>query len=110
MRSINYAIKGAMLGGMVLVLSGSPALAFGDNKAVDEKAKVEINKVEKVMLQDKKVEEQKVMKLEANSDSRVLRNNLVGIRRINLLGEGILGEEGLLGEGILGEGLLGIEE
>jgi hypothetical protein len=107
MRSINYAIKGAMLGGMVLVLSTSPALAFGANKVLDEKPKVEINKVEI------KVEKNKVEKamLEENKagDYGVLRNDRVGIRRINLLGEDILGEEGIL-EGILGEGLLGIEE
>jgi hypothetical protein len=104
MRSINYTIKGAMLAG-VLVLSTSPALAFGANKAANEEPKVEINKVEinkvektkveKAMLQEKKVEEMK-----ANSHSSVL------------LGEGILDEEGIIlgEEDILGEGLLGIGE
>jgi hypothetical protein len=103
MRSINRAIKGAMLGGMVLVLSTGSALAFGENKAVNEKPKVEINKVEKVMLQEKKVEERPVMKAKANSDLGALRINQLAIRRINLLDEGILGEEGILGlEDILG--------
>ena len=47
MRGINYTIKNALLAGMILVLSTSPALAFGANKMVNEKPKVEINKVEK---------------------------------------------------------------
>ena len=97
MRSINCAIKGAMLGGMVLVLSTGSALAFGENKVVNEKPKVEINKVEKEMLQVKKVEEELVMKAKAHSDSGALRINPLAIRRINLLNEGILGEEGILG-------------
>jgi len=103
MRSINYAIKNAMLAGMVLALSAGPALAFGDIKVANEKPKVEINKVEKAMIEAKKVEEQPVMRPKANSDLGVLRNR-IGIERINLLGEGILGEEGLLGEGLLGIG------
>jgi hypothetical protein len=91
MRSINYAIRGAMLGGMVLALSSSPALASGENKMENENPKVEIvkvekDKVEKVMLGEKKVED----KL---GDLR--------IHRIDLLDEDILGEgilEDLLGE------------
>jgi hypothetical protein len=104
MRIINYAIKNAVLAGMVLALSAGPALAFGDIKVANEKPKVEINKVEKAMIEAKKVEEQPVMKPKANSD--------LGVLRINLLGEGILGEEGIIlgEEGILGEGLLGIGE
>ena len=96
MRGINCAIKGAMLAGMVLVLAASPALASDENKMENEKAKVEINKVEKVMLQEKKVEELPVMKAKANSDLGALRINQLAIRRINLLDEGILGE-GILG-------------
>ena len=46
MRGINCAMRSAMMGGMVLVLSASPALAFGENKMVNEKPKVEIIKVE----------------------------------------------------------------
>ena len=87
MRSINCVIKGAMLGGMVLVLSTSPALASGANKVLDEKPKVEINKVE-----IKKVE--KAMLLEKKSEEKlgVLRINRLGIDRINLLvDEDILG-------------------
>ena len=102
MRIINCAIRGAMLGGMALVLSAGPALASGENKMVNEKAKAEINKVdikkaENVMLEEKKADEHLVMKAKANSDLGAL------------LGEGILGE-GILGEGILGEGILGEED
>jgi len=101
MKGINCTIKNAMLAAMVLVLSTSPALAFGANKVMNEEPKVEVKKIEvkkveeKAMLQEKKAEEQK-----ANSHSSLL------------LGEGILGEEGIIlgEEGILGEGLLGIGE
>jgi hypothetical protein len=97
-RNINYAIKNAMLVGMVLALSSTPALASGAHKADIEKAKAEINKVEKTkaekaMPEEKKIDEQMVMKPKADWHSS------------GLLGEGILGEED-----ILGEGLLGIEE
>jgi hypothetical protein len=100
MRIINCAIRGAMLGGMVLALSAGPALASGENKMgnemENEKGKVEINKVEKdkdekVMLHEKIVKE----KLGG------LRVKELGIHRINLLDEDILGEEAL--EDILGE-------
>jgi hypothetical protein len=96
MRSINSAIKVAMLAGMAAVLSTGPALASGENKAMNEKPKVEIkvekNEVEKVMLQEKKAEE----KLDK------LRINRLGIHGIDLLlDEDILGEEAL--EDILGE-------
>ena len=98
MRGIYCTIKGAMLGGMILILSASPALAFGANKMVNEKMvnekamvemiKVEkVNKVDKAMLQEKKVDEAVVMK----------KNAIIG-----------LGE--LLGEGILPEDILGLEE
>jgi len=97
MRSINCAIKGLMLGGMVLVLSAHPALAFGENKMVNEEAKIEKNKVDKiklenVMIEEKKVEEPMVMKTKSTTDSGLL------------LGEGIVGED------ILEGALLGIEE
>jgi len=105
MRSINYAIKGAMLGAMALVLSTSPALAAAEHKVMDEKAKVEINKVEKVLPEAKKAEEQLVMKAKANSDAGVLRINPLVIRRINPFFD-----EEILGEGLIGEGLLGLEE
>ena len=88
MRGINCAIKGAILSGMVLVLSTTPALASGENKLMDEKPKVKIIKVEndkdeKEMRQEKKVED----KLD------VLRIKRLGIDRIKqLLDEDILGE------------------
>jgi hypothetical protein len=88
------------IGGVALILSASPALAFGENKVVNEKPKAEIIKVEKVILQEKKVEELMVMKPKANSDLAVHKNNPLGIHRNNLL----------LDADILGEGLLGIEE
>lgn len=88
MRGINCAIKGAILSGMVLVLSTTPALASGENKLMDEKPKVKIIKVEndkdeKEMRQEKKFED----KLD------VLRIKRLGIDRIKqLLDEDILGE------------------
>jgi hypothetical protein len=105
MRSSYRAIKGAMLGGMIMVLSASPALAFGDKKVLDENPMKEINKVEKcikmetgsthdtggaaekAMLKDKKADENLIMKKETSSDLGVI-----------------------LGEGILDEGILGLEE
>ena len=98
MRNIYWTMKGAMLGVIILALSASPAMAFGENKMVNEKMvnekamvemnKVEkLNKVEKVMLQEKKVEEPMVM---------IMKSNLG------------LGE--LLGEAILDEDILGIGE
>jgi hypothetical protein len=100
----NGATLVSLLIGMVLVLPTSSALGFGENKVLNEKPKVEINKVEKVkvdevMLKENKVDEMLVMKPKADSDLGLLRINALGIRRINLLDEGILGE-----------GLLGIEE
>ena len=100
MRIINCAIRGAMLGGMVLVLSGGPALASGENKMGNEmenekgkveKNKVEKNKDEKVMLHEKIVKE----KLGG------LRVKELGIHPIDLLDDDILGEEEL--EDILDE-------
>ncbi|HXE98254.1 MAG TPA: hypothetical protein VN642_17760 [Dongiaceae bacterium] len=97
MRSINYVIKGAMLG-MVLVLSASPALAFGENMMEIEKAKVEVNKVEVNKVDINKGEN--VMKAEDHGDSKVKAHEDAGA----------LLDEGLLGEDILGEALLGIED
>lgn len=93
MRGINCAMRSAMLGGMILVLSASPALASGENKMLNEKAKVEINKVEKNMDEKEMREEKKV-----GEKLGVLRINKLGIHRLNLLLdedilEDILGEE-----------------
>jgi hypothetical protein len=98
MRNIYWTMKGAMLGGIIVALSASPAMAFGENKMVNEKMvnekamvemiKVEkVNKAEKVMLQEKKVAEPMVM---------IMKPNMA------------LGE--ILGEGILGEDILGLGE
>ena len=99
MRGIYRAIKGAMLGGMILVLSASPALAFGANKVLDEKPMVEINKIEKVNKIEKanKVEQEKLQVKKAEEPVVMKMNSHLG-----------LGE--LLGEGILDEDILGLEE
>ena len=91
MKGINYAIKAAMLGGMVLVLSASPLLASGENKAENEKAKVEINKLEINKIDKNKIDEVMlgVKKLEGLGDLRI---NRLGLNRIKLLDEDILGE------------------
>jgi len=100
MRSIKTAVVKigtllvSLLAGMVLVLSTGPVSASGEK---DDKAKVEINKIEKDKDKREMIEENKL-------------KDKLGELRIERLGiHGLLLDEDILGEEIL-EDLLGEED
>jgi hypothetical protein len=91
MRSIYWAIKSVILGALIMALSATPASASGKDKVMDEKAKVEMNKVEKdkdekVVLHDKKVKD---------------KLDVLHIKKLGIHGIDLLEDEDLLGEDLL---------